>query len=138
MSGFTGDRVTLNAVRVPAHRLLTRVGRVQERVATRDEPIFGDQVHRRYGAQLTPRTTVIITGDARNNYRPPRDAVLADVEKAARAVIWLNPEPHAYWDTGDSMMSAYGRHCTSVHEVRTLRQLEEFVEQMALPGRSGR
>jgi uncharacterized protein len=90
----------------------------------------------RYGSQLTPRTTVIITGDARNNYRPPRDGVLAEVARAARALVWLNPEPTAYWDTGDSAMSHYARHCTSVHEVRTLRQLEEFVETLTLP--SGR
>ncbi len=87
----------------------------------------------RFGSQLTPRTTVIITGDARNNYRPPRDAVLGEVANAARAVVWLNPEPRAYWDTGDSTMSHYARHCTSVHEVRTLRQLEEFVETLTLP-----
>jgi uncharacterized protein with von Willebrand factor type A (vWA) domain len=80
---------------------------------------------------------VIITGDARNNYRPPRDAILAEVAKASRALVWLNPEPIAYWDTGDSTMSHYARHCTSVHEVRTLRQLEEFVETITLPaGRS--
>lgn len=90
----------------------------------------------RYGRQLTSRTTVIITGDARNNYRPPRESVLDDIAKASRAVIWLNPEPHAYWDTGDSAMSHYAKHCTSVHEVRTLRQLEEFVEGLTLP--SGR
>lgn len=90
----------------------------------------------RYGSQLTPRTTVIITGDARNNYRPARDGVLADIARDSRALVWLNPEPMAYWDTGDSAMSQYGRHCTSVHEVRTLRQLEEFVENLTLP--SGR
>lgn len=90
----------------------------------------------RYGSQLTPRTTVIITGDARNNYRPARDSVLGEVAKAARALVWLNPEPIAYWDTGDSTMSHYAKHCTSVHEVRTLRQLEEFVETLTLP--SGR
>lgn len=89
--------------------------------------------YNRYGSQLTPRTTVIITGDARNNYRPPRDAALADVARASRALVWLNPEPMAYWDTGDSTMSYYARHCTSVHEVRTLRQLEEFVETLTLP-----
>jgi hypothetical protein len=88
----------------------------------------------RYGKQLTPRTTVIITGDARNNYRPPRDRVLADIAAAARAVVWLNPEPQAYWDTGDSAMSHYSAHCTSVHEVRTLRQLEQFIEELTLPG----
>lgn len=93
--------------------------------------------YNRYGTQLTPRTTVIITGDARNNYRPARDGVLADVANASRALVWLNPEPMAYWDTGDSAMSHYSRHCTSVHEVRTLRQLEEFVETLTLPaGRS--
>jgi uncharacterized protein with von Willebrand factor type A (vWA) domain len=92
--------------------------------------------YNRYGSQLTPRTTVIITGDARNNYRPARDGVLADVAKASRALVWLNPEPIAYWDTGDSAMSHYARHCTSVHEVRTLRQLEEFIETLTLP--SGR
>ena len=92
--------------------------------------------HSRYGSQLTPRTTVIITGDARNNYRPPRDSVLGEVAKKSRAVVWLNPEPMAYWDTGDSAMSSYGRHCTSVHEVRTLRQLEDFVETLTLPNKS--
>ena len=88
----------------------------------------------RYGRQLTSRTTVIITGDARNNYRPPRDSVLGDIAKVARAVVWLNPEPEAYWDTGDSAMSHYAAHCTSVHEVRTLRQLEQFIEELTLPG----
>ena len=87
----------------------------------------------RYGRQLNARTTVIITGDARNNYRPPRARALDDVAKAARAVVWLNPEPEAYWDTGDSAMSQYATYCTSVHEVRTLRQLEEFVENLTLP-----
>ncbi|HEX2403498.1 MAG TPA: VWA domain-containing protein [Acidimicrobiia bacterium] len=90
--------------------------------------------HARYGRQLTPRTTVIITGDARNNYRPPRDRVLGDIADAARALVWLNPEPEAYWDTGDSAMSHYAAHCTSVHEVRTLRQLEQFIEELTLPG----
>jgi uncharacterized protein with von Willebrand factor type A (vWA) domain len=88
----------------------------------------------RYGKQLTPRTTVIITGDARNNYRPPRDRVLGDIARASRALVWLNPEPQAYWDTGDSAMSHYAAHCTSVHEVRTLRQLEEFIEELTIPG----
>jgi uncharacterized protein with von Willebrand factor type A (vWA) domain len=88
----------------------------------------------RYGSQITPRTTIIITGDARNNYRPTRDSSLADIAKQARAVLWLNPEPSSYWDTGDSTMSQYGRHCDSVHEVRTLAQLESFVEELSIPG----
>jgi len=92
-----------------------------------------ERFHQAYGPQLTPRTTIIITGDARNNYRAPRHSVLGEIARQARAVLWLNPEPEAYWDTGDSVMSSYARHCTSVHEVRTLRQLEEFVENLAVP-----
>jgi uncharacterized protein with von Willebrand factor type A (vWA) domain len=119
-------------------------GSALQRVTTEAEVVWLDghsdygnsleTFHHRYGRQLTPRTTVIITGDARNNYRPPRDRVLGDIANAARAVVWLNPEPEAYWDTGDSAMSHYASHCTSVHEVRTLRQLEQFIEELTLPG----
>ena len=83
--------------------------------------------------EVGPRTTVIITGDARNNYRPARDEALRDIGAAARSLVWLNPEPRHYWDTGDSIMSSYARWCDSVHEVRTLRQLEVFVEQLTVP-----
>ena len=51
----------------------------------------------------------------------------------SRATFWLNPEPRRYWDTGDSVMSRYSVLCDRVEQVRTLRQLEEFVEQAALP-----
>lgn len=88
----------------------------------------------RYGGEISPRTTILITGDARNNYRPTRDGVLGDIARRARTVIWLNPEPASYWDTGDSTMSEYARHCDSVHEVRTLAQLESFVEKLTFAG----
>jgi uncharacterized protein with von Willebrand factor type A (vWA) domain len=88
----------------------------------------------RYGSQISPRTTIIITGDARNNYRPTRDEALGEIARRARSLIWLNPEPTSYWDTGDSTMSVYARHCDSVHEVRTLAQLEAFVERLTFSG----
>lgn len=91
----------------------------------------------RYGVEVTPRSTVIITGDARNNYRPPQQDQLAEISRRARSVFWLNPEPPSYWDTGDSVMSRYSPWCDGVYEVRTLRQLERFVEELSLPaGRS--
>ncbi|MFN2487689.1 MAG: VWA domain-containing protein [Acidimicrobiia bacterium] len=88
----------------------------------------------RYGAEITPRTTLIVTGDARNNYRPGKPEVLAEIRSQARALYWLNPEPRSYWDSGDSIMSKYESACDGVFEVRTLRQLEHFVEQLSLPG----
>lgn len=84
-----------------------------------------------YGGELTARSTVIIAGDARNNYRDFDAASLAQVSEASEAIYWLNPEPQAYWNTGDSLMGAMALWCTNVYEVRNLRQLERFVEQLA-------
>ena len=82
---------------------------------------------------MTPRSTIIITGDARNNYRQPQDDMLAEIARSARDIYWLNPEPVSYWDTGDSVMGRYTPWCTGAYEVRTLRQLEAFVEELSLP-----
>ncbi len=133
VTGFFGPGVDFGSA-------VTRITTEAEVVWLDGHSDYGNSFERfaeRYGRQITPRTTLIITGDARNNYRPPRDSALADIAKRARAVVWLNPEPRAYWDTGDSTMSHYARHCTSVHEVRTLRQLEEFIEELALPAGRG-
>jgi uncharacterized protein len=86
----------------------------------------------RFGDVVTPRSTVIVTGDARSNYRDARPELVAQLASRARALFWLNPESHRYWDTGDSVMSTYAPHCSDVVEVRTLRQLERFVERVAL------
>ena len=87
----------------------------------------------KYGDAITPRTSVMITGDARNNYRSSGEEYLDRIAERSRATFWLNPEPRRYWDTGDSIMSRYAGACDVVEQVRTLRQLEDFVEQAALP-----
>ncbi len=81
---------------------------------------------------ITPRSTVIVTGDARNNYRESGIEVLRKIATEARALHWLNPEASRYWDTGDSIMATYRVVCDEVHEVRSMRQLERFVERVAL------
>jgi uncharacterized protein with von Willebrand factor type A (vWA) domain len=85
----------------------------------------------RWGTGLTPRTSVVILGDARNNYHPPNDWVLKELRRRVRRVWWLNPEPRSYWDTGDSVVADYAPHCDGVFECRTLRQLERFVSSVA-------
>jgi hypothetical protein len=82
---------------------------------------------------ITPRTVVIVTGDARSNYHDPNPGALVRIASAARSLYWLNPERRRYWDTGDSVMSVYAEACDEVHEVRNLRQLERFVEKVAIP-----
>ncbi len=81
----------------------------------------------RYAPELTRRATVLILGDARNNYHPARAEVLEEISSRVKALYWLNPEPAAYWNSGDSIVSLYAPHCEDVLECRTLRQLEDFV-----------
>jgi uncharacterized protein len=84
----------------------------------------------RYGKDVGPRTTVIVLGDARNNYHSSQSWVIKEIRAKARHVYWLNPEPKAYWDTGDSIVGEYGTHCDGTFECRNLRQLERFVDHL--------
>lgn len=85
----------------------------------------------RFGHDVGPRTTVLVLGDARSNYHDPRPDALAELQRSARRLHWLNPEPRAYWSSGDSVMNEYAPYCDGVHECRNLRQLERFVEVLA-------
>ena len=79
---------------------------------------------------LSPNSTLLITGDGRTNYRPAGAAVLEEMASRCRAVYWLNPEPRAEWDSHDSEIEAYAQHCTGIFEVRTVRQLVACVERL--------
>ncbi len=79
---------------------------------------------------IGPNTTLIITGDARGNYR---DAGLRDFEiiaARARRVYWLNPEREQLWGENDSLIEDYRQMCTAVHEVRSLGQLAGVIAEL--------
>jgi uncharacterized protein len=84
----------------------------------------------RWGREVGPKTTVLVLGDARNNYHASQSWVLKEAAKKARHVYWLNPEPRAYWNTGDSIVGEYGVFCDGTFECRNLRQLERFVDNL--------
>ena len=85
----------------------------------------------RWGDEISPRASVLLLGDARNNYHATQSWVVQEIRHRARHVYWLNPEPRAYWDTGDSVVGEYAVHCDEVFECRNLRQLEQFVSELA-------
>ncbi|MFP5308959.1 MAG: vWA domain-containing protein [Actinomycetes bacterium] len=90
-----------------------------------------ERFHAEHAADLTARSTVIVLGDARNNYRQANAWVLEDMQRRARHVYWLNPEPIQFWDTGDSIAASYARYVDDMVEVRNLKQLAAFVERIA-------
>jgi uncharacterized protein with von Willebrand factor type A (vWA) domain len=85
----------------------------------------------KYGKDIGPRTSIMILGDARNNYHASESWIIKAMREKARDVYWLNPEPNSYWDTGDSIVGDYAQHCDGTFEVRNLRQLEGFVDNLA-------
>jgi uncharacterized protein with von Willebrand factor type A (vWA) domain len=86
--------------------------------------------HRDHLAAVNKRTTVIILGDARNNYNLPHEWVLRDVQQRAKQVIWLNPENRMTWGFGDSEMDRYAPYCTIVEECRNLNQLYRVIDRL--------
>ncbi len=86
--------------------------------------------HERHIREVTKKSSIILLGDARNNYHASQAWTLGEMRKKARKVFWLDPEPRGYWDTGDSIVSEYAPHCDGVYEVRNLRQLQKFVSDV--------
>jgi uncharacterized protein with von Willebrand factor type A (vWA) domain len=82
-----------------------------------------------YPDAVGPRTSLLILGDARNNYRATGVQTLRGLAQRARHAYWLNPEPAAYWGSGDSATSQYADVLEMI-EVRNAVQLEDFVQRL--------
>jgi uncharacterized protein with von Willebrand factor type A (vWA) domain len=78
--------------------------------------------------RLDRKTTLLILGDARNNYNDPQAWTLRLMRERVKGIIWLNPEGQWGWGVGDSVMPLYAPHCDVVRECRTLAQLAEVVD----------
>ncbi|MFL6024977.1 MAG: vWA domain-containing protein [Marmoricola sp.] len=79
---------------------------------------------------LTPKTNLLILGDARSNYSDLGLSVLGQMVQDSRHAWWLNPESPRHWNTGDSGALEYARLLPMV-ECRNLVQLGDFVHDLA-------
>ena len=84
----------------------------------------------RYGRELSPRTHLLIFGDARNNWQTSEEDVLARMAGRVRRVYWFNPEERRVWNSGDSIMNRYQQYCHNVFPCPSLRQLEQAISQL--------
>jgi uncharacterized protein with von Willebrand factor type A (vWA) domain len=73
------------------------------------------------------KTTIIILGDARNNYGDPKAEVLREIYDKSKRIIWLNPEPRNSWTVGDAEMKKYAPNCHQVEVCNSLMHLERVV-----------
>ncbi|RZT87690.1 hypothetical protein EV383_4616 [Pseudonocardia sediminis] len=80
-----------------------------------------------WGESITSKTSLLILGDGRTNYRDPNLRILKRLASQARHAHWLNPEPRRQWGTGDSAALRYAD-VLPMHECRTVGQLTDVVE----------
>lgn len=73
------------------------------------------------------RTTIVILGDARNNYGEARAEILKEMYDRAKRVIWLNPESRSTWHTGDAEMRKYSAYVHQAEECNSLLHLNRVV-----------
>ena len=78
---------------------------------------------------LSPRSSLLVLGDGRTNYRNPATDVLAHLVTASRHAHWLNPEPRHLWGSGDSAVPRY-QEVISMHECRSAKQLATVIDQL--------
>jgi uncharacterized protein with von Willebrand factor type A (vWA) domain len=78
---------------------------------------------------LSPRSSLLILGDGRTNYRNPELELLRQMVTASRHAHWLNPEPRHLWGSGDSAVPRYAD-IIPMHECRSAKQLASVIDDL--------
>ena len=107
---------------------------------TREAAVYTRDGHSDYGHAFTsfldkfpnvlsPRSSLLVLGDGRNNYRNPEVDLLTHMVAASRHAHWLNPEPKHLWGSGDSAVPRY-TDAIAMHECRSAKQLATVIDQL--------
>ena len=107
---------------------------------TREAGVYSRDGHSDYGNAfasflhgfpnvLSPRSSLLVLGDGRTNYRNPETELLAHMVTASRHAHWLNPEPKHLWGSGDSAVPRYEEVIT-MHECRSASQLATVIDAL--------
>jgi uncharacterized protein with von Willebrand factor type A (vWA) domain len=108
---------------------VSRIGREADVVAFDGHSDYGNAFEvfaDRWPGAVGPKTSLLVLGDGRTNYRQPGLPVLGDLVRRSRSAHWLNPEPRRLWGSGDSAADRYGEVIDMV-ECRNAAQLADFI-----------
>ena len=83
--------------------------------------------HRQY---LTPKTTILIFGDGRNNWFEVEAGVLKEMRRQVKKIYWFNPEAEMLWGSGDSVMQVYAEVCDKAFACTNILELEQALSQI--------
>jgi uncharacterized protein with von Willebrand factor type A (vWA) domain len=90
------------------------------------------QFHDEHLSALTRRTTIVVLGDGRSNYRPAEAWTLGEMRRRAKRTLWLCPEERGTWGFGDSEMITYARQVDVVEVVRNLHELSRTIDRLVI------
>jgi len=118
---------------VPLARLLEGMPDLDPKAASDYGRAFYQALRSRRGAgRAAGRDTILVVlGDARSNHRDPQAWAFEELASRCRRVLWLNPEPFARWNTGDSDLSEYLPFCDVVCEASDLEGIARGVSEIA-------
>lgn len=85
---------------------------------------------KRHLESMRGNPTVIILGDARNNYNDANDWVMDEIREKAGYLLWLTPEDRETWKRGDCLIEQYGAYCDKVEQVRSVDELSVILEDL--------
>jgi uncharacterized protein with von Willebrand factor type A (vWA) domain len=92
---------------------------------------YGNVIHQfttHHLGVLHKNTTVLILGDAKNNWNTVDGSeVLYKIREQAKALYWLNPVKQELWQQSDCIIEKYRPSCNGVYPCATIEQLERFV-----------
>ncbi len=80
---------------------------------------------------ITKKTTVLISGDAKNNRNKlDGNEILAQIREKAAALYWLNPLSTNLWEKDDCIIRKYQANCTAVFPCSNIEELEQFISSI--------
>jgi hypothetical protein len=78
--------------------------------------------------KVSNKTTILILGDARNNFGKPNTDILRLMQERSKRIVWLNPEQRSLWGTGDSEMRRYAPYCFLARECNTVNHIQRVID----------
>ena len=81
-------------------------------------------------SDTSEKGTLIVIGDARNNYRNISENLIVNLSNKYKKIFWINPEQKKYWNTGDSQMKKFQEINFKTSEVRNYKQLKSFIKEL--------
>ncbi len=85
-----------------------------------------------YMDTVDSRTTIIVVGDGRNNYKNPHLDIFKQIARRSRRTLWINPEMPMMWGSGDSDMLEYAPLCDNVAIASTMGELTQAVDHLLM------